>query len=81
MPGAGRASSGKRSGSSPGRAGMWPWSTWRPTTWPPRSRSGGPQLNRSTAGSAAHPGQVHGIAWDDGFTAPGLVPGFDTSRI
>jgi hypothetical protein len=27
------------------------------------------------------PGQVHGIAMDDGFTAPELVLDFDTSRI
>ena len=28
-----------------------------------------------------HAGQVHGIAMDDGFTAPELVLDFDTSRI
>ena len=28
-----------------------------------------------------HVGQVHGIAWDEGFTAPELVLDFDTSRI
>src|SRR5579859_4141144 len=29
------------SGSSTRQAGMWSWSTWRPTTSPPHSRSGG----------------------------------------
>ncbi len=28
-----------------------------------------------------HAGQVHGAAWEDGFTAPELVLDFDTSRI
>jgi hypothetical protein len=28
-----------------------------------------------------HVRQVHGIAWEDGFTAPELVLDFDTSRI
>ena len=28
-----------------------------------------------------HVRQVHGIAWDEGFTAPELVLDFDTSRI
>ena len=28
-----------------------------------------------------HARQVHGIAWDDGFTAPELVLDYDTSRI
>jgi len=28
-----------------------------------------------------HLGQVHGLAWDDGFTPPELVLDFDTSRI
>jgi hypothetical protein len=28
-----------------------------------------------------HAGQVHGIAWDDGFTAPELVLDYGTSRI
>ena len=28
-----------------------------------------------------HAGQVHGAAWEDGFTTPELVLDFDTSRI
>jgi hypothetical protein len=28
-----------------------------------------------------HVRQVHGIAWDEGFTAPELVLDYDTSRI
>jgi hypothetical protein len=28
-----------------------------------------------------HAGQVHGAAWEDGFTAPELMLDFDTSRI
>ena len=73
--------SAKRSGSSPAPAGMWPWSTWRPTTSPSRSRSWGTSAQPFDRWFRGHARQVHGIALEEGFTAPELVLDFDTSRL
>ena len=80
-PGAVRTSSAKRSGSSPAPAGMWPWSTWRPTTSPSRSRSWGTSAQPFDRWFRGHARQVYGIAMDEVFTAPEPVPGYGTSRI
>ena len=80
-PGAGGHHPGSGLDPARGRAGMWPWSTWRPMTWPPRSPSWAPRRSRSTAGSAAKPARSMASPWDDGFIAPELVLDYGTSRI
>jgi hypothetical protein len=60
---------------------MWPWSTWRPTTWPPRSPSWGTSAEPFDRWFRGHARQADGTAWDEGFTAPELVLDYGISRI